>query len=49
MDGCFGGRKQLGVAEDVGSPMISTEHVHSLGIFDNGTNEGHKGISNRLG
>jgi len=49
IDGCFWGRQQLGVGEDLGSPMISTEHVCSLGRFDNGTDEGHKEVSDQLG
>jgi hypothetical protein len=49
IDGCFWGRQQLGVGEDLGSPMISTEHVCSLGRFNNGTDEGHKEVSDRLG
>jgi hypothetical protein len=49
IDVCCWGRKQPGVGEDVGSPMISTEHVGSLGRFDNGTDEGHKEVSYRLG
>jgi hypothetical protein len=49
IDGFFWGRQQLGVGEDVGSHMISTDHVCSFGRFDNGIDEGHKEVSNRLG
>ena len=49
IDGCFWGRQQLGVGEDVGSPMIPIEHVCSFRRFDNGMGEEHKEGSDRLG
>ena len=49
IDGCFWERQQLGVGEDVGSIMISTKHVRSFRRFENGTDEGHKEVGDRLG
>jgi hypothetical protein len=42
IDGCFQGRQQLGVGEDVRSPMTPTKHMPSLGIFNDEIDEKNK-------